>query len=99
MKETGTEGFEIIDIKQQNISAEDLALAAEQLGGYLTLFNMRAQKIKALGIDPKSASEDELKQWILSEYTFLKRPVYFIGNEVFAGNSKSTTEDIKAAIH
>jgi arsenate reductase (glutaredoxin) len=99
MKETGTEGFEIIDIKQQHISAQDLAIAAEQLGGYLALFNMRAQKIKAMGIDPKSASEAELKQWILDEYTFLKRPVYFIENEVFAGNSKSTTEDIKAAIH
>lgn len=99
MKETGTEGFELIDIKKENIGTADLSLAADKLGGYKALFNNRAQKIKVMGIDPKSASEDQLKDWILSEYTFLKRPVYFIGNEVFAGNAKATVEAIKFALN
>lgn len=98
MKETGTEGFELIDIKKENIGAKDLAFAAEKLGGYKVLFNNRAQKIKVMGIEPKIASEDQLKDWILNEYTFLKRPVYFIGNDVFAGNAKATVEAIKTAI-
>lgn len=99
MAETGTEGFELIDIKKQNISEEDLEVAKAAIGSYEGLFNKRAQKIKLQNLDVKSASESDFKKWILEEYTFLKRPVYFIGTQVFAGNDKATVAAIKSAIN
>lgn len=95
MTETGTDGFELIDIKKQNISEEDLETAKAALGSYENLFNKRAQKIKLLNLDLKSALESDFKIWILEEYTFLKRPVYFMGKKVFAGNDKATIHAIK----
>ena len=51
-------------------------------------------KYKSLGLKDKSLSEEDYKNYILEEYTFLKRPVTIIGDEIFVGNSKKTTEDI-----
>jgi len=95
MKETGTEGFELFDIKKENISASDLDLAKESIGSYENLFNKRAQKLKKNGIDLTTKSENEMRTLILGEYSFLKRPVYFIDHEVFAGNSTATVSAIK----
>ena len=35
------------------------------------------------------------RQYILDEYTFLKRPVFIIDNEIFIGNAKKTIETLK----
>lgn len=98
MKETGTEGFELIDIKRTNIGAEDLDGAKAVIGSYEGLFSRRAQKFRQLGLHEKTLSEMDYRTLILDEYTFLKRPVYFIGNDVFAGNAKKTVEAIKARL-
>lgn len=95
MKETGTDGFETIDIKEQNIGEADLDRAESVIGSYEGLFNKRARKYRAQDLHLKTLSESDYKALILGEYTFLARPVYFIGDDVFAGNSKKTVEAIK----
>ena len=48
-----------------------------------------------MGLGDKDLSESDYKQYILDEYTFLKRPVFIIGEEIFIGNSKKTIEAVK----
>lgn len=98
MSETGTDGFEVIDVKEQIISESDLDLAKNKIGSYEGLFNKRAIKYRQQGWNEKHLSDAEFKALILKEYTFMKRPLYFIDNEVFAGNAKKTVEAIQSKL-
>ncbi|HCQ29227.1 MAG TPA: arsenate reductase, partial [Flavobacteriales bacterium] len=58
-----------------------------------------ARKYKALGIKDKNLTEDDYKQYILSDYTFLKRPVIIVDDTIFVGNSPKTLEAAKKLIN
>jgi arsenate reductase len=77
--------YEIIDIKTQGIEAKDLDFMKELAGSYEALFSKRAIKYKTLGLKDKHLSEAEMRQFIMDEYTFLKRPVRIDGNSIFIG--------------
>ena len=77
--------YEIIDIKTHGIEAKDLDFMKELAGSYEALFSKRAIKYKTLGLKDKKLSEEEMRQFILDEYTFLKRPVRVDGNTIFIG--------------
>jgi arsenate reductase len=98
MNETATEGFELQDIKQEHIDAGTLDMLAKKEGSYEALFNKRAQKFRADGLNQQQLEEPAWRKLILNEYTFLKRPVYIIGEDVFVGNSKKTVEAIQAKL-
>jgi arsenate reductase len=85
-----TKGFEMQDIKQQNISAQELDAIKEKVGSYEALFSKRAMKFRGLGLDKMVLTEKDYRKYILEEYTFLKRPVIVIGEAIFVGNAKST---------
>lgn len=89
-------GFEFQDIKTEKITPAQLEAMKATAGSYEALFSRVALKYKTL--DPKPSAEAEYKKLILEEYTFLKRPVIFIGDQVFVGNSKKNIEAAKAAI-
>ena len=89
-------GFKFLDIKTEKITAAQLTEMKDKTGSYEALFSRVALKHKTL--DPKPASESEYKKLILEEYTFLKRPVIFIGKEIFVGNSKKVIEATKLAL-
>ena len=91
-------GFEFQDIKAENISAEELDLAKEKIGSYEALFSKRAQKFRKMGLNEMTLSEADYRKYILEEYTFLKRPFIWIGDDVFVGNAKKTIEAAKAAL-
>jgi len=95
MNETGTEGFDLQDIKRQHIDAASLDRLQKDHGSYEALFNKRAVKYRAEGLNEKSLSDADYRSLILDEYTFLKRPVYIIEEASFVGNSKQTIQDIK----
>ena len=63
-------------------------------GSFDSLFSKRAMKYKSMGLKEKILSESDIKELILDEYTFLKRPVVLLNNEIFIGNSKKTIEAI-----
>ncbi len=90
--------YEIQNIKEKNISATELDFAAKKLGSYEALFSRRALKYKSMGLATKKLTEKDYRKLILLEYTFLKRPVMINGQEVFAGNPKSTVEAAKESI-
>lgn len=90
--------FEQINIKEQNISEEDLDMIAEQLGGCEAVFSKRAMKYRSMGLNEMTLTEADYRSYILQEYTFLKRPVFIIEGQAFAGNSKKVVASIKEAI-
>jgi arsenate reductase len=77
--------FELIDIKSKHIDAETLDFLKEKVGSYEALFSKRAIKYKTLGLKDKHLSDQEFRQFILDEYTFLKRPVLIDGEAVLVG--------------
>uniref|UniRef100_UPI0040493247 arsenate reductase family protein n=1 Tax=Fulvivirga sp. TaxID=1931237 RepID=UPI0040493247 len=98
MKEVGVEGFEKQDIKTEKITNEQIEVMHALAGSYEALFSKVARKYKELGLKERNLNEDEIKQFILDEYTFLKRPVFIIDKEIFIGNSKKTVEAIKSKL-
>ena len=86
------------DIKTQAISPEELDWLATKAGSYENLFSRRSLKYRAMGLHEKILTENDYRSLILQEYTFLKRPVIIVGEEVFVGNLAKTVADAKKAL-
>lgn len=93
------EGFELQNIKENNISAEQLDGLKEKVGSYEALFSRRAMKYRSMGLQDKTLTEADYRQLILDEYTFLKRPVVIIDEAIFVGSAKKQVEGAKAKLN
>lgn len=91
-------GLDFQDIKTNKITPEQLEQMAVNSGSYESLFSRRALKYKSLGLAEKTLSEEDYKNLILEEYTFLKRPVIIVGDQQFVGNSKKNIEAAAKAL-
>ncbi|MDX2045482.1 MAG: ArsC/Spx/MgsR family protein [Chitinophagaceae bacterium] len=91
-------GFKMQDIKSEKITPEQLDEMKAIAGSYEALFSRRAMKYKEWGLKDKKLTEQDYRNYILEEYTFLKRPVVIIGNKIFAGSEKKTVEALKRAV-
>ena len=84
------------------ISTEELKELLEHLktlsGSYEALFSKRAKLYKEMGLKNKVLKEHDFKQLILKHYTFLKRPIMVVENQIFIGNSAKTIEAAKLAL-
>ena len=98
LKEVNTEGFERQEIKANNITVAQLEEMYALSESYEALFNKRAKLYKAMELKNQELSEADYRQYLLDEYTFLKRPVFIIDNEIFIGNSKKEVEKVKEKI-
>ena len=92
-------GFQSQDIKTDNIEAYVLDNLVKEYGSYEALFSRRALKFRVMGLHEKDVSEKEFRELVLSEYTFLKRPVMLIGESSFIGNSKKVVEAAKSKLN
>jgi len=90
---------EFQDIKTKSIQEDDLDKMKSAAGSYEAVFSKRAMKYKSMGLKEKDLKEEDYKDLILKEYTFLKRPVIFVDDQVFIGNSKKVVAAAKKAIH
>lgn len=88
------DGFESQDIKKQKITTSQIEEMQHLSGSYESLFSRRSMQYKALGLSDKKLTENDYKEYILEEYTFLKRPVFIINDEIFIGNAKKEVEKI-----
>ncbi len=91
-------GFERQNIKEDNIQPEVLDWLKEKVGSYEALFSKQALKYKSLGLKDKNLTEQDYRNYILEEYTFLKRPVIINGEEFWVGNAPKTVEAAKARL-
>jgi len=87
--------FEMQDIKTQKITSAQLDEMKKMAGTYESLFSRRAMKYKELGLKEKQLTEKDYRNYILQEYTFLKRPVTITGNKIFIGSEKKSVEALK----
>lgn len=90
--------YELIDIKQTNIDAPTLDWIKEKTGSYESLFSKKAIKYRSLGLHEKNLSEKDYRQYMLDEYTFLRRPFIINGEEVYIGNTKDVVAKAKEAM-
>jgi len=98
LKEVNLAGFEKQEIKGQPITVHQLDEMYAISKSYEALFNKRAKLYKAMDLKNQQISEADYRQYILDEYTFLKRPVFIIDKAIFIGNSKKEIERLHAFI-
>ena len=100
IKETAIDkkGFQMQDIKFEKITPAQLEEMKKMAGTYEALFSRRAMKYKEWGLKDRKLGEDDYRNFILDEYTFLKRPVVIIDDKIFVGSEKKTVEALKKAV-
>lgn len=86
------------DIKTEKITPEQLEEMKSLAGSYESLFSRRALKYKEWGLKDKQLTEKDYRQYMLDEYTFLKRPVVIIGKKIFVGSEKKNIAALKASL-
>ena len=86
---------ELQDIKVQNIQGDELDWLASKVGSYEALFSRKALKYRSMGLHEKQLTEGDYRRLILEEYTFLKRPIFIIDDNVFVGNLAKTVHAAK----
>lgn len=97
IKETAIDkkGFAMQDIKVEKITPAQLDEMKKLAGSYEALFSRRAIKYKEWGLKDKILNEKDYRQYILEEYTFLKRPVVILNDQIFIGSEKKNVEALK----
>ena len=98
LKEVNLDGFERQEIKANPVTVSQLEEMYSFTNSYEALFNKRAKKYKSMGLKSELITEKEYRQFILDEYTFLKRPVVIVENNIFIGNSKKEIDRLKENI-
>ncbi|WOC39501.1 arsenate reductase family protein [Polaribacter sp. HL-MS24] len=99
LKEVNTANFEQQEIKTTPVTLSQLETMHHLSGSYEALFNKRAKLYASMDLKNKSLSEADFKKHLLEEYTFLKRPVFIVDNEIFIGNSKKVITELKSKIN
>lgn len=91
--------FEIQDVKINMITEEQVDEIYRLTNSYEAMINKRARKLKDALKEHPVQEDSDYRQLLLMDYTFLKRPVFLIDDEVFLGNSQSTIENVRTALH
>jgi arsenate reductase (glutaredoxin) len=87
--------FTLQNIKFEKITPAQLDEMKKMAGTYEALFSRRAIKYKEWKLKDKPLTEKDYRQYILDEYTFLKRPVIIIEDKIFVGSEKKTVAALK----
>ena len=95
MKSFSLDGFEFQEIKTEPISLSQLEELFVLSGSYASLFSRRAKKYTSMGLKDQLLEETDYRQLILSDYTFLKRPVIINDKHIFIGSDKNTLQQLK----
>lgn len=93
-----SKGFELQDIKTQKITPAQLDEMKKLAGSYEALFSRIAMKYRQLGLNNKKLTEKDYRNFILEEYTFLKRPVIIVDDQIFIGSAKNNIASAAKAI-
>lgn len=90
--------FEKQDIKTDQMTFDQIDEMQQRTGSYESLFSRKAMKYRSMGLGDKNLSEDDYRKLIQEEYTFLKRPVFIVDDEIFVGNSKKVIEELTSKL-
>lgn len=90
--------FEKQDIKTDPMTREQIDKMEELSGSYESLFSKKAQKFRSRGLGDMELLEHDYRKLIHEEYTFLKRPVFVVNDQIFIGNSKKEIDRLKQVL-
>lgn len=90
--------FRLQDIKTEPLTAKQVDAMKKMAGSYEALFSRVALKYRALGLNNMTLTEKDYRKYIIEEYTFLKRPVFVINDQIFVGNSPKNIAAVAAAL-
>lgn len=91
-------GAVLQDIKSTPITPAQLDEMKRLAGSYEALFSRKAMKFRSMGLHEQQLTEKDYRRLILEEYTFLKRPVAIVKDQIFVGNTKAVVEALKKAL-
>lgn len=91
--------IELRDIKSDPITPQQLKEMRSLSGSYEALFSKRARLFSERQLKDKQLEDKDYEALILEHYTFLKRPVILVNNQIFIGNSKKVVAAAKETIH
>lgn len=86
------------DIKEEAMTAAQLEEMHTLSGSYEALFSKRARLYREKDLKNQNLTEDDFKKYILEHYTFLKRPVILVNDQIFIGNTAKTVAAAKEAL-
>lgn len=92
------EKLELINIRESPPDLHQLKLLKDKAGSYRALFNTRAQLLKSMSLDEKPVTEEDFLTLLMQHYTFLKRPVALVNDNIFIGNNPDTIEALVNAL-
>ena len=98
LKEVKDHHFQLQDIKFDAITEEQIDQMYQFTESYEALCSKSARKYKSMVLKDQNLKEEDFKNLILEEYTFLKRPVFLVGHQIFIGNSKKTIDALKKCL-
>ena len=91
--------FELQDIKEKEITVQQLEEMHALAGSYEKLFSKRAKLYKEMGLKNENLTEVDFKRYLLEHYTFLARPVIIFNNQIFVGNSPKIVTGMLQAVN
>ncbi|NNE98701.1 MAG: Spx/MgsR family RNA polymerase-binding regulatory protein [Pyrinomonadaceae bacterium] len=91
-KGVGIEKFH--DIKENRLSRKEVKKLVNLVGGVDKLFSKRAMKYRSMGLNNMDLSEKDLLDYMIEEYTFIRRPVLVFGEKALAGFSKKKYDEL-----
>jgi len=92
LKEMDTTDYTLQEIKTEPITVKQLDELYKLTNSYEVLFSRRAKKYKQMDLKNQTLTEQDFRQLILDEYTFLKRPVIIDETKVYVGNTKKRVD-------
>tara|TARA_B100000780_G_C21117751_1_gene452407 strand:- start:1480 stop:1785 length:306 start_codon:yes stop_codon:yes gene_type:complete len=98
MKDLDLSDFILQDIKSSAITPAQIQSIYRLKPSYEALFSKRAQKYQTMSLKNKNLREEDFRELILQEYTFLKRPIFIFDKAIFVGNSKENISALKETL-
>lgn len=95
MRSIPVDEFEFQEIKSEPITEQQLVELRDMAGSYEALFSRRAKKYREMGLKDSTLGEDDFKHYILSDYTFLQRPVIVADGQIFIGSGKKNVKALE----
>ncbi len=90
---------EMWEIKSQPMTEAVVDEMKALAGSYEALFSRKAVKYREMGLAQQQLTEADYRRLILTDYTFLKRPVAIVGSEIFIGNAAPVVSAAALAFH
>jgi arsenate reductase len=88
LKELDVNVRQYVDVKTEPVDKATLEALCKKMGGVEALFSKRAMKYRQWGLDQKTLTNAEMLDYMIQEYTFIKRPVIVAGDNILAGFSQ-----------